>query len=98
FPPIGRKMTTYSFVGTGDTMDKVGFAYGGRTANFDPAPYYPPLAQIRDKEQVFDGLVGGYLPVLRFVYPESEGNWTEMLAFAALRIINGNDRVQPVWY
>ncbi len=32
--------------------------------------------------KVRDGLVGGYLPILRFVYPESEGNWTEMIAFA----------------
>lgn len=98
FPPIGRKMTTYSFVGTPETMDKIGFAYGGRTANFDPAPYYPPLAAIREKGRVRDGLVGGSLPILRFVYPESEGNWTETLAFAPLRIVNGNDRVQPVWY
>jgi hypothetical protein len=98
FPPIGRKMTTYSFVGTPETMDKVGFVYGGRTANFDPAPYYPPLAAIRETGQARDGLVGGYLPILRFVYPESDGNWTEMLAFAALRMVNGNNRVQPVWY
>jgi hypothetical protein len=97
FPPI-RKMNTYSFVGSPDTMDKVGFLYGGRSPNFDPAPYYPPLAAIRDKGQVRDGLVGGYLPILRFVYPESDADWTEMLAFAPLRSSNGNNRVQPVWY
>ena len=98
FPPVGNKMTTYSFLGTPETMDKVGFNYGGRTANFDPAPYYPPIAAIRERSEVRDGLVGGYLPVLRFVYPESEGNWSEMLAFAPARISNSNDRVQPVWY
>jgi len=97
FPPI-RRMPTYSFVGANATMDKVGFAYGGRSPNFDPAPYYPPIYAIREQGKVWDGLVGGYLPVLRFVYPESAGNWTEMLAFAPLRIANGNDRVQPVWY
>jgi hypothetical protein len=43
-------------------------------------------------------LVGGFLPVLRFVFPDGDGNWTEMLAFAPLRMSNGNDRVQPVWY
>jgi hypothetical protein len=97
FPPI-RKITTYSFVGTPETIDKVGFVYGGRTPEFDPASYYPPINQIRDQEHVWDGLVGGYLPVLRFVYPESQGNWTEMIAFAPLRISNGNNRIQPVWY
>ena len=97
FPPI-RKIKTYGFVGTPDTIDKVGFVYGGRTPNFDPAPYYSPISQIRDQGHVWDGLVGGYLPVLRFVYPDNDGNWTEMLAFAPLRISNGNDRIQPVWY
>lgn len=97
FPPI-RKIKTYSFVGTPDTIDKVGFVYGGRTPNFDPAPYYPPINGIRQRGEVWDGLVGDYLPVLRFVYPESDQNWTEMIAFAPLRISNGNNRIQPVWY
>jgi hypothetical protein len=47
---------------------------------------------------VRDGLVGGYLPILRFVYPESEGNWSEMIAFAPLRTANGNHHIQPTWY
>lgn len=97
FPPI-RKIKTYSFVGTPDTIDKVGFVYGGRTPNFDPAPYDETVRQVRDQNKVWDGLVGGYLPVLRFVYPIDRDNWTEMLAFAPLRISNANDRIQPVWY
>ena len=97
FPPI-RKIPSYSFVGTNATMDKVGFTYGGRSPDFDPAPYYTPIGKIRDEGRVLDGLVGGYLPILRFVYPESAEVWTEMLAFAPLRVSNDNDRVQPVWY
>jgi hypothetical protein len=97
FPPI-QKMPTYSFVGTPQTFDKVGFVYGGRSPNFDPAPYDPAIIAIRDHGKVLDGLLGGYLPVLRFVYPESETAWTEMLAFAPFRVSENNDRVQPVWY
>lgn len=97
FPPI-RKIKTYSFVGTPNTIDKVGFIYGGRSPNFDPAPYYQPINKIRDDGKVLDGLIGGYLPILRFVYPESAGTWTEMASFAPLRISNGNDLIQPVWY
>ena len=97
FAPI-QKIKMYSFVGTHDVIDKVGFQYGGRTPNFDPAPYYAPILKIREDGKVWDGLVGGYLPVLRFVYPEDDGSWTEMLAFAPLRISNGNQRIQPVWY
>jgi hypothetical protein len=97
FEPIS-KMQTYSFVGTPDTYDKIGFAYGGRSPNFDPAPYESSIAKIREQRQVLDGLVGGYLPVLRFVYPQEKQSWTEMIAFAPWRISNGNDHVQPVWY
>src|SRR5262249_7356803 len=89
FEPL-RKMQTYSFLGTPDTLDKVGFLYGGRSPNFDAAPYDPRINQIREQARVLDGLVGGYLPVLRFVYPDDDRNWTEMLAFAPLRISNNN--------
>jgi hypothetical protein len=96
-PPIQR-MNTYSFVGTHDNIDKIGFDYGGRTPDFDPAPYEKSIGAIRQNHQVLDGLVGDYLPVVRFVYPESDQNWTEMLAFAPLRVVNHNERIQPVWY
>lgn len=96
-PPI-RKLSTYSFVGTPDTFDKIGFNYGGRTPDFDPAAYFPAINKIRERAEVLDGLVGGYLPILRFVYPESPDRWMEMLAFAPFRISNSNDRIQPVWY
>lgn len=97
FPPL-RKIKTYSFVGTPMTQDKVGFVYGGRTPNFDPAPYYPAINKIREDGKVLDGVVGGYLPILRFVYPEPDASWTEMVAFAPLRMSNDNERIQPVWY
>lgn len=96
-PPI-RNMSTYTFLGNHGNFDKIGFGYGGRTANFDPAPYDPPIATIREKGEVRDGLIGGYLPIVRFVYPQSEDSWSEMIAFAPLRVSNGNNRVQPVWY
>lgn len=96
-PPITR-MLTYGFVGTPGNRDKIGFEYGGRTANFDPAPYHPSIGRIREQGRVLDGLVGGDLPVMRFVYPESEHNWCEMLAFAPFRQVNPSASVQPVWY
>ena len=97
FPPI-HQIKTYSFVGSHDVIDKVGFEYGGRTPDFDPAPYFPAIRQVREKTQVWDGLVGGYLPILRFVYPGDSGTWTELIAFAPLRVSNDNHRIQPVWY
>jgi hypothetical protein len=97
FPPIAR-MSTYTFVGTPDSFDKVGFAYGGRSPAFDPAIFEPRIRHWREQHRVQDGLVGGWLPVVRFVYPESSGTWTEMLAFAPMRMVNDNRWAQPVWY
>ncbi|GAA2756482.1 hypothetical protein GCM10009872_18420 [Actinopolymorpha rutila] len=105
FPPIAKPanssisaMATYTFVATPGCGDKIGVAYGGRTANFDPAVHVPAIARIRERGEVLDGLVGGWPPVLRFVYPEGEGTWSELVMFAPFRTDNGNDRIQPVWH
>ncbi|HVU32791.1 MAG TPA: hypothetical protein VHE61_05115 [Opitutaceae bacterium] len=97
FPPISR-MGTYTFVGTRKNYDKVPFDYGGHSSTFDPAVYVPAIRGIRDRQAVEDGLVGGWLPVVRFVYPEPDGAWTELLAYAPFRMVNGNRWAQPVWY
>jgi hypothetical protein len=97
FPPIS-KMKTYTFVGVRDNLDKVGFNYGGRTSHFDAAAYLPQINRVRDHGRVWDGLVGGWLPVVRFVYPEESGNWSELIAYAPMRMENHNNQIQPVWY
>jgi hypothetical protein len=99
FPPLRTFWGgTYNFLGASETMDKVWFQYGGRSPNFDPAIYQPSIDAVRAKGQTWDGLVGGYLPILRFVYPEGDEAWSEMIAFAPLRMANANPRFQPVWY
>jgi hypothetical protein len=96
-PPI-HKMLTYGFVGTEQTFDKLGLDYGGRSPNFDPAIYFGSVLKVRAKSEVLGGLLGGYLPVLRFVYPEAKDSWVEMLVFAPPRVFSENNRIQPVWY
>jgi len=99
FPPLRNlRLGTYDFIGTPGNQDKVNFQYGGRSPNFDPAVLQPSILDIRKAGKVWNGLVGGYLPALRFVYPESDGAWTEMIAYAPFRTDQGNDRIQPVWY
>jgi hypothetical protein len=97
FPPIA-KMHVYTFVGTHQCFEKLGIFYGGSTPNFDPAAYVPAIDKIRNEARVLDGLVGSWLPLIRFVYPEQAGTWSELLVYAPARMENGNDRVQPVWY
>jgi len=97
FPPI-TKMRTYTFVGTHESIDKLGIEYGGRTPSFDPAPFDPLISEVRKAGRVWDGLVGGWLPAVRFVYPQTQDEWAEMVAFAPLHQDIGNSRIQPVWY
>ena len=99
FPPLQKIASgTFSFIGTPDTSEKIGFLYGGRTSYFDPAVFDESIRRVRDEARVWHGLVGGHLPIMRFVYPDGDDTWTEMLAFAPFRIVNGNTGVQPVWY
>jgi hypothetical protein len=97
FAPLA-KMFTYTFVGTHECQEKVGVFYGGATPNFDPVAYIPEIRKIREAGHVLDGLVGGWLPALRFVYPEKPGDWSELVIYAPMRVEDGNQRVQPVWY
>ncbi len=97
FAPIS-KMYTETFIGTHDCIEKVGVFFGGSTPNFDAVAYIPAIQKNRDEGRVLDGLVGGWLPALRFVYPEKPGDWSELVIYAPMRVEIGNQRVQPVWY
>ena len=91
-------MGIHTFLGTARTADKVAVAYGGATSNFDAAVFVPAIREIRARRAVRDGLVGGWLPVLRHVFPETADTWSELVMFAPDRIELENDRVAPVWY
>jgi hypothetical protein len=97
-PPIAKMPNGYTFVGTRQNYEKVGFFYGGRTSDFDPVVYIPEIENVRKRNDVWDGLVGGWLPAVRFVYPEESGAWSELVAYAPFRMDNGNRWIQPVWY
>ena len=99
FSPIKKlRGDAHAFVGTPETSEKIAFQYGGRTPSFDPALVSPTVEAIRKAGHVRHGLVGGSLPVLRYVYPDSRTSYTELLAFAPRRVVNANLRHQPVWY
>ena len=79
-----------AFVGTPETEEKVYFEPGGSaTRTVDVAFLQPSIKKV---------IEGGYLPAFRFVWPESDGAWTELIAFAPFRLVNDNHRSQSVWY
>jgi hypothetical protein len=96
--PHGMDDTTVGIAATPNTADKIFFFAGGETLSIKPKIFSPAIADIIKEGMTREGLVGGYLPAYRFVYPEPSGAWTELIAFAPFKIVNGNDRFQPVWY
>jgi hypothetical protein len=93
-PPI-RRMPQYAFLGSGHNADTVSVEYGGRSTNFDPAIVQPGIAAVRARSEVLDGLVGGWLPVVRFVYPDGP-DWWEYVAFAP--VDPDHPTVQRAWH
>jgi hypothetical protein len=55
----------------------------------------PAIERIRDTGKIQGGLVGGWLPIVRFVYPEREGDWSELITFAPVRLELENPRRRP---
>lgn len=99
FPPTQiLKSDTFDFLGGLETSEKVGFTYDGKSPSLNPAIYQSSITPVQKARRVWHGLVGGYLPIVRFVYPEATGTFTELIAYAPLRIINNNPLVQPVWF
>lgn len=92
------KSDTFDFLGGLTTVEKVGFTYDGKSPSLNPAIYQASITAVQKARRVWHGLVGGYLPIVRFVYPEIEGTFSELIAFAPLRVINNNPIVQPVWF
>jgi len=102
-PPIGRienwrtgEERIITFVGSQNCIDKVGIFYGGITHTFNSIALAPEIRRIIQKGQVWEGLVGGWLPVLRFRYPLRKGSYWEMLVFAEVK--TSSPWIQPVWY
>ena len=80
-PPISHTAdSVWNFIGAPGGA-RIVFDSDGNCPGFDAATIQPSVAGARAKGQMLTGLLGGYLPCLRFVYPEGDGVWTETLAY-----------------
>ena len=99
-PPV-EGMPTWSFVGSPLTADTLGVSADGRTSTVDAAQVLPQIAAARAAGRVLVGLVGGWLPALRFVYPDGPDRpdaWCEVMLFAPVHSQRSHPAVQQVWY
>jgi hypothetical protein len=86
-----------SFVGTRQSDDKPTFAFGAFSDEIyvDLGKLFAGIRQARARGDVWEGLVGGWLPVNRFVFPTSDQEYWEETMFAEEP---GHFWTQPVWY
>src|ERR1700733_14689638 len=63
-----------TFVGTRHSDEKPTYDYGGFSDEIyvDAGKIFTEIQDARNKHDVWEGLVGGWLPVVRFVFPASE--------------------------
>jgi hypothetical protein len=86
-----------SFVGTRESDDKPTFAFGAFSDEIyvDLGKLFEGIRDARARNDVWEGLVGGWLPVNRFVFPTNEHEYWEETMFAEEP---GHLWTQPVWY
>lgn len=87
-----------TFVGTRQSIEKPTWDYGGFSDEIyvDAGKVFPEIQAARNKHDVYEGLIGGWLPVMRFVFPSGANRYWEESMFASE---TGTTLfIQPVWY
>ncbi|HUJ31609.1 MAG TPA: hypothetical protein VLY23_10040 [Candidatus Acidoferrum sp.] len=86
-----------AFIGTNRSDDKPTFDYGAFSDEIyvDLGKLFPEIREARAKHDVWEGLIGGWLPVNRFVFPAADQRYWEETMFAEEP---GHFWTQPIWF
>ena len=101
-PPLESKVTGRggwrlpwnTFVGTKECSDTMPVFYGGATRTYHPGQYFPELNGAANKR--LEGLLGGWMPAVRKVFPISDGVYIEAIIFGD---VTAHDRfIVQTWH
>ena len=73
--------TWTTFVGTKEAYDVTPIYRSGNTRTYHPIQYSPEIRELLKKGVIYDGLVGGWMPIVRKVIPISETAYWEIVVF-----------------
>lgn len=90
-----RRWTT--FVGTKEAYDVTPVYRSGNTRTYHPIQYSPGLREALKKGQLYDGLVGGWMPAVRKVIPISDNAYWEVIVFGDVDA-NKNKYIVHTWH
>ena len=69
-----------TFVGTKECYDTMPVYPRGYTRNYQPVQYFPDLND-KTPPKCYDGLIGGWMPAVRKVFPKSDTAYYELIVF-----------------
>ncbi len=70
-----------AFLGTVECSDTMPVFPGGNTRTYHPNQYFPELRDPALAQKRYEGMLGGWMPVVRKVFPLADGAHIEMLIF-----------------
>jgi hypothetical protein len=95
-PPYMGRLPWNTFVGTKECLDTMPVGAGGSTRTYYfPAQEFPEVTP-EIVARRFEGLVGGWLPVVRKVMPISENSYVEALIFGDVEA--GDEFIVQTWH
>src|SRR5580700_3672802 len=89
--------TWTTFVGTKEAYDVTPVYRGGSTRTYHPIQYSAELREALKKGQLYDGLVGGWMPAVRKVIPLSDVAYWEVILFGDVGA-NKNKYIVHTWH
>src|SRR5580704_648317 len=89
--------TWTTFVGTKEAYDVTPVYRGGSTRTYHPIQYSAELREALKKGQLYDGLVGGWMPAVRKVIPLSDHAYWEVILFGDVGA-NKNKYIVHTWH
>ncbi|HET6176067.1 MAG TPA: Tat pathway signal protein [Candidatus Sulfotelmatobacter sp.] len=89
--------TWTTFVGTKEAYDVTPIYRSGNTRTYHPIQYSPQLREALKKGQLYDGLIGGWMPAVRKVIPISDRAYWEVIVFGEVGP-NKNKYIVHTWH
>jgi hypothetical protein len=89
--------TWTTFIGTKESYDVTPVYRSGNTKTYHPIQYSPQLREALKKGQLYDGLVGGWMPAVRKVIPLSDRAYWEVIVFGEVEP-NKNKYIVHTWH
>ncbi|HEV2223915.1 MAG TPA: hypothetical protein VGR97_04550, partial [Candidatus Acidoferrales bacterium] len=82
--PVFFRLPWNTFVGTKECFDTMPVYPSGGTRTYHPGQYFPEL-NMQQAQKRFEGLIGGWMPAVRKIFPVSDTGYDEVVVFGDVK-------------